>query len=119
MEPLPLVYAKEKSLSLVELTIIYNYSKIFKTFNKDIILQCQYFSGFWLIDLYYDFHRFNFLDTLLRKGAICRNRDIDEHDCLEWQSLCSKYGITSDDSVKRIKYKLWHSLETRIQMLQV
>ena len=94
------------------------YAKIFKSFNKDVILQCQYCSGFWPAEMFYKFHRFTFLDSLRRSGKISSKSVIDTPDCLEVKAIGKKYSICDEDSVNSIKYKFWRNFSKRIEMLQ-
>ncbi len=91
------------------LTYAYNavFVKIFKTFDREVIRNCQFYSGILPATLAYDLGRVRFLANL-------RERDDSPAGFLwrvvgssELSDLCGKYGIVLPLSPPAIKKKFW------------
>ena len=83
------------------------FAKLFRTFNKDIILNCQFYSGYLNFDLLLDMNRFLFLSKLSSAGLLIVNSDLDRADYNDFITLQCKYGLNSIDSKNQVKRKLW------------
>ena len=53
------------------------FAKLFSSYDKNILLQCQYFSEYWSLDIVYDFNRLNFLKKLTKAGKLSNKLEID------------------------------------------
>ena len=86
------------------------FSKIFGTFNKDIISDCHYYMCFMPLSFTIDVRTLLFLYRIMRHQP--------EHSIIkilfdsvgkeEFSQLAAKYNIVSTDSFSVIKSKIWH-----------
>ena len=90
------------------------FSKLFKVSDKKSILQCQYYFGYWPIRLIYEYNRYNYLNKLYNSGRLIHNWDLDITDFIEYRFLASKYGLTSCDSIAKIRFRVWNHFENSI-----
>ena len=68
------------------------YSKLFHTFNKNIIKQCQFYSGQMPIELKIASRRLNFLQKV-NNSTYCRYFDLKSNELV---ALVNKYCCASD-----------------------
>jgi len=86
------------------------FTKLFGTFNKEIIKSCQYYCGYLPFDLLLDMKILRFLKKIF--GFCVYNMSlfslfkISGED--EFLTLAAKYNIVLSDSDRAIKRKIWH-----------
>ena len=85
--------------------------KVFRSFDKNTILYCQWYCGFWPFELLYDYHRYNFLNKLVVADCLSNLSELDYPDYVEYVNIQCKYGIQERDSIAKIRYKLWKYFE--------
>ena len=102
-----------KNSDIADLSRAYDsvFVKMFKVKTTNTIRQCQYYSGFWPVEIMYDFNRFNFLNALKMAGRLHNNLEIDVPDYIDYKSIENKYGIAGTDSKTKLKYKFWKYFE--------
>ena len=84
------------------------YSKVFHTFNKDIIKQCQFYFGQMPIELKIANRRFNFLRKIcLNDGTYCKYFDLKN---IELVLLINKYCCTRDGQKYYKYYVCWYEV---------
>ena len=106
-----------KGTELNKFCYAYNniYFKKFRSFDKNTILYCQWFCGFWPFELFYDYHRYNFLNKLVITECLDSKLDLDCSDYLDYANLKLKYGIMANDSIAKIRYNFWKYFETLLE----
>jgi hypothetical protein len=99
--------------SLKELSSAYDsvFKKIFRNFDNQVVLQCQYYCGCWPLSLIFEYNRFMFLSNLIMNNKLRKNNDIDNLDFNDYTAISNKYNIGHEDSVNKVKYKMWCHLE--------
>ena len=92
------------------LSYAYNsvFTKMFNTFDKNVIYCCQFYSGYLCFNMLYDLHRYMFLRNLLRKTFIDKCSEIDKFDYRDYVALQNKYDFKDSDSEAKIKFKVWN-----------
>ncbi len=88
------------------------YFKIFHSFDKNTVLHCQWYCGFWPFELLYDYHRYNFLNKLVIAKLIGSKLELDNPDYLEFINIRNKYNILPNDSIATIRYRFWRHFES-------
>ena len=80
---------------LSNLSYVYNaiFVKLFSTFKRDIIEQCQFYTGFLPLQYRYDLMRLNFLFTLNSNVVSPANTIFKLLGVEDLSLLCKKYGI--------------------------
>ena len=98
------------------LTFAYDnfFGKLFKTYNKQIIQQCQFFCHCFPFYALYEYHRYLFLVKLFNSDLVNDRHVLFQTDMLERNSIASKFGFTHTDSKRVLKFKVWKFLETNI-----
>ena len=87
------------------------FCKIFKSFDKKVIIGCQFYSKYLSFDLLFDLHRYMFLLKLFTTGCIDSRSEIDKSDYKDYIDLKNKYNFIDSDSMHGIKVKVWKLLE--------
>ena len=87
------------------------YYKIFRSFDRNTIIYCQWYCGFWPFELLYDYHRHNFLNELVVSDSLNNTIDLDIPEIVEFINIRKKYGILWNDSISKIRYKFWRYFE--------
>ena len=87
------------------------YCKIFRTFDSNIISQCQYYSGFLNFTILYELQRYNFLLNLLSNSIIDERAELDRNDYRDFCALKAKYKFEANDSKWTLKFKAWKIFE--------
>ena len=95
------------------------FSKIFETFDKNVIACCQYYSGYLCFNRIYDMHRYNFLDKLINNGCIFHRSEIDQLDYRDYVLLRVKYKFTPTDTKAKFKSKIWNNFKDYITSLSL
>lgn len=90
------------------LRFVYNsfYSKIFKSFDSNVIANCQYFCDFLSFDCLLDLNRIMFLKRLELAGRFDSKTSINFIENEEFILLLQKYKLIRKDSNKRIKDRI-------------
>jgi hypothetical protein len=91
------------------------FGKIFHSYDKNVIAYCQWYSGFWPFELVYEYHRYNFLNTLAQSQCIDKTLDVDCPDYIEYENIQKKYAIEIGDSLATVRYKFWKFFESLLQ----
>ena len=101
------------SKDMKSLSYAYNnvFAKIFHTYDNKVILNCQYFSSSLPFNYMYEYHRYNFLNKLLKTNLIDLRAEIDAIDIADYHSLQLKYCLNSEDSKYQVKCKIWRHFE--------
>ena len=91
--------------------IIYN--KLFNTYNKSVLRNCQYFCGYLPFDLLYDLRYFRFHNKMsyLKEMNFTVYYLQLLHGNSEFTARAKPYDIHATDSDSCIKYKLWKYFE--------
>ena len=87
------------------------FAKIFHSYDKNIISDCQYFSGSLPFNYLYDYHRYNFLNKLYITKSINDKSEIDTFDIDDFLALQLKYKLKTNDSKHQVKYMIWTYFE--------
>lgn len=102
----PIIFYGLESLSLTKaqldnLTYVYNASfvKIFSSFNKEIIAQCQFYSGHLSFIHCYDMHKINFLTKVSKLGYSSANFLFHCFGRDELEMLKDKYKLNTGDTM--------------------
>ena len=86
------------------------YSKIFKTFDKIVIMQCQFYCGYLSLPCDLDLKRLNFLQKL----SLMSNSPAHKVFMLVAQNdlrqLLDKYNLTRDSSFAQRKDAIWKAV---------
>ena len=90
------------------------FNKIFKSFNKDVIQQCQFYSGCLSFNLIFDMNRLSFLNKLFKKGLLDSISEVDKLDYNDLVLLRRRYNISDCDSKYAVKCKFWKFFENII-----
>ena len=88
------------------------FRKIFHTYDCKIIAYCQWYCGFWPFQLLYNYHRFKFLDSLIKSNRLNRRADVDKADVLDYMNILNKYNIEDKDSNAKIRFRFWKYFES-------
>ena len=87
--------------------------KIFKTFDKSIIKQCQFYMGSLPLPFLIDIRKLNFLTKIVNNYCHplnCLNSIYNNH----FKILCVKYSISESDSQYSRQIKIWRYFENHI-----
>ena len=87
------------------------FAKMFHSYDSNVLINCQYFSGSLPFNYLYDYHRYNFLSKLYNTNGIKDKSEIDVFDIADFQALQLKYQLQTTDSKKHVKYKIWSYFE--------
>ena len=87
------------------------YCKIFKTYNSNIISECQYYSGYLNFSILFGLQRYIFLLNLFPTSVMDDRSEIDRIDYREFSALKSKYKFEDNDSRYILKLKAWRQFE--------
>jgi len=90
------------------------FAKIFNTYDNDVILNCQYYSGYLCFDRLYDLHRYLFLSKLFHNAFIDEKSVIDKIDFRDYCLLQNRYNFNWNDSIAMIKHKVWKSFSEQL-----
>jgi len=90
------------------------FHKLFKIKQQATIEICQYYSGFWPFQIWYDFYRFSFLASLFKRGLLVKSNAVDLADYQDLTDIANKYNFEMTDSIAVLKFKIWRSLERRL-----
>ena len=87
--------------------------KLFSTFDKEIIRQCQFYSGVMSIKHTLHLRFLTFCKSLMSNT---NNSLLSKHlfalsGTAEFNEICNIYGINKCDSVNLYKEKIWHNIE--------
>jgi len=101
---------------LISLKFAYDsvYHKIFKSFDKNVVLNCQFFSGYLPFAFLMDLNRLCFLSKLVNNNFLFDNYNLDRNDFNDYLSLMTKYHISPTDSKNLIKRKFWSAFSDLI-----
>ena len=95
------------------------YFKIFHSFDKNTVLHCQWYCGFWPFELLYDYHRYNFLNKLVIAKFVDSKLELDNPDYLEFINIRHKYNILPNDSIATIRYRFWRHFEIILPLFDI
>ena len=93
------------------------FAKIFKTFDNNVITNCQYFSGYLPFEMLYDLQRYKFLHKLHKTACLTDKSVIDRNDYRDFLLLQFKYAFSLNDSDLVVKHKVWRSFKNRIDSI--
>ncbi len=79
------------------------YSKIFKSFDSNVIANCQYFCNYMSFDCMHDLNRIMFLKRVVLAGRLKSKSSIDLMENEELKMLLNKYNLMLVDSDRKIK----------------
>ena len=104
------------SSEISSLTFVYNsiFAKIFKTTDRNVILCCQFYSGYLDMNRLYELQRYKFLLKSVKNGTISCNDPLDRLDYDEFVKMQCKYNIFYSDSDYIISKKVWAHFEKQI-----
>src|SRR5690349_1449522 len=87
------------------LSCAYNnvFAKIFHTYENNVILNCQYFSSSLPFNYMYEYHRYNFLNKLLKTNLIDLGAEVDAIDIADYHCLQLKFCLNSENSKYQVK----------------
>ena len=109
-----LMYASEVlSWTIKELRSMVNvynqaFYKIFRTFDKNIIITCQFYMNILPFDLLVDLQRLNFLDNI--KNAVTYDNDRNEIE-----SILNRYGFVRNiNRANNWKTEMWRFFHNKI-----
>ena len=99
------------------LTFAYNniFHKLFQSSNKNVIEQCQLFSGFLRFRIRYDLMRFSFLSS----QSHLNNYDSDplyRADYSDLTLISKRYNLSLTDSPIQLKNTLWSYFEQNLDL---
>ena len=92
------------------------YCKIFRSFDKTVVSQCQYYSGYLSFAILYELHRYSFLDNLITSSVVDDKSKIDRRDYSEYLALKEKYKFVEKDSRLALKIKTWRKFECNLDI---
>ena len=92
------------------------YTKLFATFDKSVIAQCQYYTGQLPLKHLLHLKFCNFLIGLKNIPNSSAKLLFDWLGNNEWQSIADQYDIYPNDNSAARKRKIWHSFENSINV---
>ena len=104
---------------LSNLSYVYNaiFVKLFSTFKRDIIEQCQFYTGFLPLQYRYDLMRLNFLFTLNSNVVSPANTIFKLLGVEDLSLLCKKYGIHMNLGFPNSSRAVWQHFSVYIDNL--
>lgn len=90
------------------------FAKIFHSHNKNIIAYCQWYCGFWPFHILNEYHRFCFLNNLVKSNSLNNKTDVDSMDYFEYLNIMNKYGIDPKDTNAKIRFRFWKFCENSL-----
>ena len=93
------------------------FAKLFHSSDKTVIKQCQYYSGYWPLNILYDYNRYNFLNKLVKSDCLVKGLEIDNQDYRDYENIQRKYNIFILDSFATIRFKFWTFFEHNIDVV--
>ena len=91
------------------------YMKIFKTFDKNVVSQCQFYMNKLPMELEIALRRLKFLKKVLMFKTNVINHIIGTSQ--ELQIVANKYNCDATDSFEQCKNKMWLNFESRLNNL--
>ena len=91
------------------------FCKIFNSYDKNIISQCQYYSGYLSYNVVYELQRYMFVKKLFETSFIEIRSEIDCVDVREFSFLKTKYKFMENDSKVKLKMKAWKMFENCLE----
>jgi len=92
------------------------FTKLFSTFNKNIIIQCQYYTGYLPLKYILDLRFLNFvtgLNNAMHSPAYILFKMFGEKELL---SVANVYNINLTDSCRLRKIKIWNSFKNECEL---
>jgi len=107
------------SLSVADLnsfSFAYNniFGKNFRSYDKSVISQCQFFCSCLPFNALYDLQRYRFLVNYLSAAPFNASNPFLSPDMTELTNIANKYGFTPSDSKSCLKFKIWKFVENEI-----
>ena len=90
------------------------YTKLFSTFDKNVISLCQFYTGYLPLQYMLDLRMIRFFDAL----CVLPNEESPAKLLFKWfgegeyNAVCNKHNIVATDSYNACKRKVWCSFET-------
>ena len=91
------------------------YVKVFSTFCKEILNQCQFYSGYLSIKYQIKLRLFNFYKNLKMNCDSPASFLFKWFDQNEFNKLCLEYSLNCNMSHNGVKANLWNCLATEIE----
>ena len=88
---------------------------IFNSYHKNVISQCQYYSGYLSFNALYELQRYMFLKKLFETSFIEIRSETDCVDVREFSFLKTKYKFMESDSKVKLKMKAWKVFENCLE----
>ena len=85
--------------------------KILNSYDKNVIFQCQYYSGYLSFNVLYELQRYMFLKKLFETSFIEIRSEIDCVDVREFSFLKTNYKFMENVSKVKLKMKAWKVFE--------
>lgn len=95
------------------------FSKIYNTFDNNVIMCCQYYSNFLTFELLYDYHRYSFLLNLVRRNEISHKSELDRLEYNDFLKLKLRYKFNESDSTTQLKNKVWLAMSELVYKCNV
>jgi hypothetical protein len=83
------------------------FAKIFSTFDKTVILNCQYFCGVLPLCYTLDCRMFQFYSSLINSCNECVKLHFIRSGSKVFEQLLNKYSVASTDSLSKFKSVIW------------
>jgi len=121
--PILLYGLEAASLTKTEITRLEHpytmvFHKIFGTYSKQIISQCQYYTGFLSLQYLYMLRQlcfFSRLKSLSADNVVCKHL-FDRFASRRFMLLGAKFGVSVTDSVHSIKQKIWLEFCSHVEL---
>ena len=92
--------------------------KLFRSFNSNVILQTQYYSGHLNLASFIDLRTINFLNNLRTYDYYSPASHLFYlHGSSDWTDIATKYNITVNDGYGQVKDRIWSAFGRAIAAL--
>ena len=108
------IYWNQKSLTSLENAFNQAFFKIFNTYDKQVVLQCQFYMGYLPLRLVIDHRKLTFLKKTIEQSdhpLFANNKLIYE----QFSPICKKYSLDENLSKRSMKSKLWNHFSSLIK----
>ena len=100
-----------KTLKSIENAYNQVFFKIFQTFDKELVKQCQYNLGYLPMRLLLDVRKLNFLTKLNNMSHYVMHKLVSKTDD-EYLDLCQKYNFVMNPKCFNFKHVMWRYFES-------